>query len=278
MLSSLSALSAVAPAGTLARGAGAAAFLLYDASTWSWWHYVAWTGVLVVALEGIAQLALVIGRVACFGRSIERKPGHLDALEPVDVGYIAFGKVGVGVLTYHILRYCWYADGVLWALSDLSLATALLPVPLLFVAYDFFYSPFHRALHIRAVYGLVHKHHHRQHAPSRGNTDAINVHPFELVGGEYLHLLAIYLVATFAMRVHVAAVLTFVLAGGFAASLNHTRFDVRFPFFESVYQVRYHDLHHWNVNYNFGQYTMLWDRVWGWYTPYPDKVVSKKKK
>jgi sterol desaturase/sphingolipid hydroxylase (fatty acid hydroxylase superfamily) len=41
---------------------------------------------------------------------------------------------------------------------------------------------------------FIHKHHHRQKAPSRGTADAINVHPFEFVCGEYNHLLAIYLV------------------------------------------------------------------------------------
>jgi sterol desaturase/sphingolipid hydroxylase (fatty acid hydroxylase superfamily) len=41
-------------------------------------------------------------------------------------------------------------------------------LPLLYIAYDLFYSLFHRALHNRSVYRWVHKHHHRQMAPSRG--------------------------------------------------------------------------------------------------------------
>jgi sterol desaturase/sphingolipid hydroxylase (fatty acid hydroxylase superfamily) len=82
---------------------------------------------------------------------------------------------------------------------------------------------FHRALHHRSIYHLVHKHHHKQKAPSRGNTDAINVHPFEFVSGEYLHLLCIWLVPC-----HVASAVTFVVAGGIFASLNHTRYDVSF--------------------------------------------------
>jgi hypothetical protein len=52
------------------------------------------------------------------------------------------------------------------------------------------------------VYRLVHKHHHRQHAPSRGNTDAVNVHPFEFVVGEYLHLAAVLLVGTALRQLH----------------------------------------------------------------------------
>lgn len=61
-------------------------------------------------------------------------------------------------------------------------------LPLLYVVYDLFYTVGHRALHHRSVYKYVHKHHHRQRAPSRGNVDAVNVHPFEFVSGEYNHL------------------------------------------------------------------------------------------
>jgi sterol desaturase/sphingolipid hydroxylase (fatty acid hydroxylase superfamily) len=60
---------------------------------------------------------------------------------------------------------------------------------LLFVVYDFFYTIGHRVLHHRSIYKYIHKHHHRQRAPSRGNVDAVNVHPFEFVSGEYNHLL-----------------------------------------------------------------------------------------
>ena len=118
------------------------------------------------------------------------------------------------------------------------------------------------------MYKLVHKHHHRQHAPSRGNTDAINVHPFEFVVGEYIHLLAVYLVGTALGRLHVAAVLAFIVAGGVCASLNHTRLDVALPW--RLYEVRAHDVHHRLPKANFGQYTMAWDRLLGTYRPYSD--------
>lgn len=92
-----------------------------------------------------------------------------------------------------------------------------------FTCLDKVYTLFHRFLHHRSVYGLVHKHHHKQKAPSRGNLDAINVHPFEFVCGEYLHLACVYCVPCHAY----AAGLFMALAGVFA-SLNHTRFDVSF--------------------------------------------------
>jgi sterol desaturase/sphingolipid hydroxylase (fatty acid hydroxylase superfamily) len=94
------------------------------------------------------------------------------------------------------------------------------------------YTLFHRALHHRAVYACVHKHHHKQKAPSRGNLDAINVHPLEFICGEYLHLACVY-----AVPCHAYAAAVFLAAGGVFASLNHTRFDVNF-LTAAVYNVK----------------------------------------
>lgn len=35
-------------------------------------------------------------------------------------------------------------------------------------------------------------------------------------------------------------------------------------------QVRYHDIHHWYPECNYGQYTMLWDWLMGSLKPYPE--------
>lgn len=46
---------------------------------------------------------------------------------------------------------------------------------------------------------------------------------------------------------------------------------VTLPPFSSlrVLQVRYHDIHHWYPECNYGQYTMLWDWLMGSLKPYP---------
>lgn len=42
--------------------------------------------------------------------------------------------------------------------------------------------------------------------------------------------------------------------------------------FLRVPQVRYHDIHHWFPDCNYGQYTMLWDWLMGSLKPYPVEV------
>ena len=186
----------------------------------------------------------------------------LETLQRIDRLYIACSQVAIVVMTFHFLQFMAASERVLWQPAQLSAASVLLPLPALFLVYDAFYSVFHRALHHRSVYAYVHKHHHRQLVPTRGNTDAINVHPLEFIpgehdrqhvhdtsttrpqfvrdlsstrprlAGEYNHLLAFYLVSR-AMPVHALSGILFLVLGGTLATLNHTRIDfsaLRLPF------------------------------------------------
>mmetsp|Transcript_51411 Transcript_51411/g.160443 ORF Transcript_51411/g.160443 Transcript_51411/m.160443 type:complete len:158 (+) Transcript_51411:373-846(+) len=145
--------------------------------------------------------------------------------------------------------------------SEMTILNTVIAFFSLFVVYDFFYCIWHRILHVRGLYKFIHKHHHHQAAPSRGNADAVNVHPIEFIVGEYCHLLAIFIIPCHAV---VAAV--FVVLGGILASLNHTRYDIAVPL---LFDTKAHDQHHVIPTVNYGQYTMLWDRVFGTYVPHP---------
>ena len=70
------------------------------------------------------------------------------------------------------------------AAADATVGNTAVALLAFFAVYDGVYYWFPYALHHRAVYALIHKHHHRQMAPSRGNRDAVNTHPFEFVVGE----------------------------------------------------------------------------------------------
>lgn len=42
-------------------------------------------------------------------------------------------------------------------------------------------------------------------------------------------------------------------------------------------KVRYHDIHHWYPECNYGQYTMMWDWLMGSLKPYPKDDDSGEK-
>uniref|UniRef100_A0A7S4U8M5 Fatty acid hydroxylase domain-containing protein n=1 Tax=Paramoeba aestuarina TaxID=180227 RepID=A0A7S4U8M5_9EUKA len=182
----------------------------------------------------------------------------LEEFETIDHVFIMFNKLVTTVFTYQVYAFAWNSSNVEWDPSKLNIANTIGAMVGLYLVYDFFYTLFHRLLHVRGLYKWVHKHHHRQMAPFRGNLDAINVHPFEFVTGEYLHLLCLWVVPT-----HVYTILVFITFDGIFASLNHTRFNVIIP--PSIFAVKAHDTHHHLPNWNFGQYLTVWDRIFGTY-------------
>ena len=158
-------------------------------------------GVLELILLGVAtQVGLEfyrhgVPKAFASWQHLPARGKHLESFERRDRQFIAFSQVAIVVMTVHYLPFMATSPNVLWRLDQVSLANTFLALPAFFVVYDFFYAPFHRALHHRSIYAYVHKHHHRQVVPTRGNNDAINVHPFEFLMGEYNHVFAIFLVS-----------------------------------------------------------------------------------
>mmetsp|Transcript_37937 Transcript_37937/g.90108 ORF Transcript_37937/g.90108 Transcript_37937/m.90108 type:complete len:290 (+) Transcript_37937:174-1043(+) len=239
-----------------------------------WWMYALFGLAVVLAMELLSASVPRIGSVILTlqGRRnsglIPARGRHLDALEATDYVFIAFNRLTTPVFTFHAMQFLWQSPRVVWGARDATAASVLLALAAMFVVYDSTYCLFHRALHHRSVYKHVHKHHHRQMAPSRGNVDAVNVHPFEFLPGEYNHLFAIWAVSR-AVPVHAGAALLFIVSGGVLASLNHTRLDIASPVLPWLFKVKYHDVHHWDPSVNFGQYTMIWDYVFRSFRAYP---------
>lgn len=203
-------------------------------------------------------------------RRIENHAPPTAKLDRLDNIFITFNKLVTIMFIYHCYLFV-MSSGINIDISSDALLAALPTVPLhlilYFVIYDFWYTLFHWALHWPPLYPLVHKHHHKQPSPFRGNLDAINVHPFEYVTGEYNHLWTVFQVTLLlgAKNVHALSFFIFIIIGGFMASLNHTRVDLRIPY---LYNVIAHDIHHAiQPRANYGQYTMLWDSFFGTYLP-----------
>jgi len=242
-----------------------------------------WGALELLVLGGLTQVGLEVYRhgVPYAFDSWHKLPARGKPLETFaarDRQFIGASQLAIVVMTFHYLQFMATSANVLWSLEQVTVWNTLFALPCFFVVYDLFYAPFHRLLHHRSVYAYVHKHHHRQVVPTRGNTDAINVHPFEFIMGEYNHVLAIFLVSRYIVPVHAIACISFLVLGGCLATLNHTRLDcafLRLPFVGvPIFGVRAHDTHHAVPNSNYGQYIMLWDWVMGTYKSHPQDGVS----
>lgn len=234
-------------------------FTEYSIEKWSLTTKFMFSVGVMLGLETLSRIIPFIFNTLG-SKLIPVKGKHLDTLSFDDHLYITINKLLTVMFTYHLIWVCQSSSSIKWKLEEASIYNTLGSLIAFYIFYDFFYTNFHRVLHFRAFYGYVHKHHHKQRAPSRGNMDAINVHPFEFLVGEYIHLLTIYCIPC-----HIYAVAIFILLGGFLASLNHTRFDISIP---GLYSVKVHDVHHRLVESNYGQYTMLWDLILGSYRSY----------
>lgn len=188
---------------------------------------------------------------------------HLDELTRKDLLFIGISKAQTAPFVYLYLRCGYYNPNVLWTFTP-TFANTIAPLVPLFIIYDFFYTALHWFLHIKSIYSFVHKHHHVQKAPSRANVDAINVHPVEFFLGEYNHLLSLYLCSRFVCQIHVVGSVLFLAVGGALAGINHTRYDISVSLWGiRIFDSKAHDVHHRIPQSNYGQYTMLWDYIFG---------------
>lgn len=76
--------------------------------------------------------------------------------------FAAFNKFSATFFVYHCFRVCYYHETMEWGWETLRLSNTLGSFVAFYVAYDLVYTLFHRALHIRAIYPWIHKHHHKQ--------------------------------------------------------------------------------------------------------------------
>jgi len=80
------------------------------------------------------------------------------------------------------------------------------------------------------------------------------------------------------MELHIITIILFLVIGGTLAGLNHTRFDCVVKVLGvTIYDSKHHDVHHRIPQSNYGQYIMLWDRVFGSFRDYdPNDRINPK--
>lgn len=243
------------------------------------WSVIDFTIFSVIVLVGMEILNILVQNSGWMSAgNIPVRAKHLDELDVTDYAFIAFNKIATPPFIYYLVNFVYYEPNINWDLNEATFINTLVFLPIIFIIYDFFYTGLHGFLHIRCLYGHIHKHHHHQKSPSRAQVDAVNVHPIEFLLGEYNHIFAVYLAShVFGFEIHILCVVLFIIVGGTLASMNHTRHDItiKIPYFNvTIYDSKAHDVHHRVPQSNYGQYTMLWDQVFGSFRPYkPDDPV-----
>lgn len=190
---------------------------------------------------------------------------------PLDVRsimYLSCNSLNEYIFVMRLTRYLWHGGrmGLLsWNLTDLTIWNTIVALGIMFISMDMLYAPLHHMMHLPSLYPLIHKHHHRQHYPTRGYLDAGNEHPIEHMVGVACTWFAVCMSEvilpttwmwfgrikdgggggggddlTVVMRgggVHALTVMVFFQFHAALACMNHSPYDVKFslPFIGSTY-------------------------------------------
>lgn len=135
-------------------------------------------------------------------------------------------------------------------------------IPVAILVHDFYFYWAHRFMHAPGVYGRVHKVHHLSTNPSP--LSAFAFHPYEAV----LEALGFVLVLALVPMHPVAFLIfsTFMIAFNVMGHLGYEllpRFLVHVPVLRLLNTATSHNQHHRTYRYNYGLYTLVWDRMFG---------------
>ena len=129
-----------------------------EMNEWKYEYISLFWALHLVAVE-ILQHAIVMNVGKVQARKIDIRGGHLDEFSSKDKAFIIFNRLCVPLLTYFTFRFCWLnPQHVEWDMNKLTLGNTVGAMVLFFALYDFIYTLFHRALHIRGMFYVVPAH------------------------------------------------------------------------------------------------------------------------
>lgn len=155
-----------------------------------------------------------------------------------------------GVLQLYpgLLDYGWF-----WLIASFPIAVLI---------HDFYFYWMHRLVHVTGIFEVAHKVHHGATNPTPLSSFAF--HPIEAV----LEAFGILLVAVI-VPVHPVIILFLALYLQATNAMLHLGYEVfpqswvRHPVLRYLNTPTNHNQHHRTFRYNFGLYTLIWDRLFG---------------
>ena len=174
---------------------------------------------------------------------------------------IALNRAGYAQLYFEVSDYGWFW---FWA-----------QIPLLLLIQDFYFYWMHRIVHMAPFYDRVHKTHHLSTNPSAFSAFAF--HPLEAI----LEI-AIFVVMVVVLPIHLTAFLIVGVCSLLYNVYGHLgyeimpRFIAKGPIGYWLNKSAYHNQHHRTYRYNFGLYTVIWDRLHGTLHPHAESLFDDK--
>lgn len=133
-------------------------------------------------------------------------------------------------------------------------------IPIMLMMHDLYFYLFHRLIHHRKIFNLIHLTHHKSKTVSP--LTAYSLDPLEAVGEQLSLFLLIFLVPIHTTHVNIWVIC--VLIQAFYIHLGFEVFSDRFlntRIGKLVYTSTSHANHHRSFKGNYGFYTLIWDKL-----------------
>ncbi len=187
---------------------------------------------------------------------------------------IIFSFVGIGIYFLNQMGYAKiYKD-----INEYGIAYFIFSIIFLFFLHDTYFYWTHRLIHHPVLFKYVHLVHHKSNNPSP--FAAFSFHPLEAIIQSGILSLAILL-----LPLHTLAIFIFLTFSFIMNVLGHIGFEFYFKgftkhtFFWWNNTSTHHNMHHRFVNWNFGLYFNIWDRLMKTnhpqYFEFYDKITEK---
>jgi len=216
----------------------------------------------LVFLSFLLENAIIVFLVLLVGRVIQK------IFSPQEVAYRYTPKevlvCSVNILLNTIFTYIgfWFwKEGIIDINVSLSWYS-IVDFLLLFLAMDFLMFVFHFTIHKTPAQRYIHQLHHQAVDPKP--IDLFVLHPIETMcfGSLWLCLLWVYPFNFYSIIVYLTLNVVFGMIGHLSLEPVSEKL-LKHPIVKLLGTSTYHHQHHRDVNYNFGFYTTIWDRLFG---------------
>jgi sterol desaturase/sphingolipid hydroxylase (fatty acid hydroxylase superfamily) len=191
------------------------------------------------------------------------KPVRYVSLDQKSMIFLSLNAVHEWLFVQRLCHYIWHSPDVPLELEEIGIINTLGALLVMFIVLDICYAPCHHILHMPFLYPLIHKHHHRQHFPTRGYLDAGNEHPIEHVVGVLSTWGAVLAAVHGPTGAHGVTLFLFFNIHAALAMLNHSPYNVQFTVIPGMmhYSVANHEMHHRKFTINYAQYCVWYDHA-----------------